>query len=560
MYQRIEGGIFLTNETLYRILLGVVLVLAAVAAGLHYFVEDDAFISFRYAKNFAEGNGLVWYHDLREFGFTNFIFTVAVALLSYIGLNPETAAFILTFPAFLASVMLTVQLSLMVGSSKKVALITGLVVGTHYTISSYASSGMETAVQMMLVLATYVQIFRYTEGKHHVSPWGIGASAALALLCRLDSALLLFYAYLYLLAYHFRQWRMQGNAYVGQRTVWLPSAVMVLVPIGAVAAMMGWSYWYYGSALPNTYYAKFGVVGEFISEGLQYGYSYLQAECFFPLVLLALTCVTCLEAAIRKLAVNPKVLYLIGACFLWWIYIISIGGDFMEFRLLVPMLPLFYVGCFGMIETVLDHRKVRFWCAMAVVCVGVNIAHGFVFEYGNILVDSVKRLNGLVRKDEPNWTVTGTSLRKLFYTGGPDDVVLALHPVGAIPYYSGLVTVDEFGLNDRWVALYGVPGRIMAGHRRRAPFNYMVDRGVNLLIDFPKYYCPDTSTMVPKRYYWVPLIMIPLDGGCYLLANYLKPHEKVDRLIAEGKIRRIPPDAAKSEDGDYYTIGIPPFN
>ena len=42
------------------VLLPLLIAAAAAVAWVNRFVQDDAFISFRYAKNLAEGNGLVW--------------------------------------------------------------------------------------------------------------------------------------------------------------------------------------------------------------------------------------------------------------------------------------------------------------------------------------------------------------------------------------------------------------------------------------------------------------------------------------------------------------------
>ena len=43
--------------------------------------QDDAFISFRYAENFAQGNGLVYNVGERVEGFTNLSWTVLFGLI-----------------------------------------------------------------------------------------------------------------------------------------------------------------------------------------------------------------------------------------------------------------------------------------------------------------------------------------------------------------------------------------------------------------------------------------------------------------------------------------------
>jgi hypothetical protein len=226
------------------------------------------------------------------------------------------------------------------------------------------------------------------------------------------------------------------------------------------------------------------------------------------------------------------------------------------------MLPLFYVACFCVIAEAASFKQRWIWIPLALVCVGVNIEHGRIFQPTSVM-DSIYKLNWLVRAMKPNWISTGESLRKLFYTGAPDDVLMALHPVGAIPYFSGLPTVDLYGLNDLWVAQHGSPSRRMAGHRRRAPYSYMVDRKVNIIIDFPHFYCPGPGlhpggeSGVHRQYSWLPTLLIPTDSGCYLVANYLTPNGRINDLIERGIIKEIPVGTPTMHG--YFKVSFPPF-
>lgn len=55
--------------------IGLVLLLAAllILAWKNRFIQDYAFISFRYAYNLAHGQGLVWNSDDSIEGYTNFL-------------------------------------------------------------------------------------------------------------------------------------------------------------------------------------------------------------------------------------------------------------------------------------------------------------------------------------------------------------------------------------------------------------------------------------------------------------------------------------------------------
>ncbi|MFT5442480.1 MAG: arabinofuranosyltransferase, partial [Myxococcota bacterium] len=56
----------------------------------YFFLGDDAFISFRYAKNLAMGHGIVWNPGEYVEGYTNFLWVLILAAGMRLGLSPET--------------------------------------------------------------------------------------------------------------------------------------------------------------------------------------------------------------------------------------------------------------------------------------------------------------------------------------------------------------------------------------------------------------------------------------------------------------------------------------
>ena len=63
------------GPSLCALALAVGLVLAVQRASIF----DDAFISFRYARNLLDGHGLVWNPGERVEGYTNFLWTILLA-------------------------------------------------------------------------------------------------------------------------------------------------------------------------------------------------------------------------------------------------------------------------------------------------------------------------------------------------------------------------------------------------------------------------------------------------------------------------------------------------
>ena len=132
---------------------------------------------------------------------------------------------------------------------------------------------------------------------------------------------------------------------------------------------------------------------------------------------------------------------------------------------------------------------------------------------------------------------------------------IALHPVGAIPYYSGLATVDMFGMNDLRIPTEGnhaPPDYRRPGHQLQASLKYLKERGVNLVIGDPHYIKtgaisrPGNEALAQRLIRSklsfshesigdATLVAMPVDSDWSLSIWYLTPHPAIDRLISSGQ-------------------------
>jgi len=85
----------MTVERLRWLLLGVAAAVLVVHSIAYDFITDDAYISFVYARNFAEHKELVF--NLGQFveGYTNFLWTLLIGLGMLVDIPPEWTAKIL---------------------------------------------------------------------------------------------------------------------------------------------------------------------------------------------------------------------------------------------------------------------------------------------------------------------------------------------------------------------------------------------------------------------------------------------------------------------------------
>ncbi len=621
----------------------------------NYFIQDDAYIAFVYAKNFAQGHGLVWYPGLDEYGYTNFLYTLLVGTVMFWlpGVDPEYISAAFNFTAYLAALALTFLLTLrltvnfsprmrgeleggdkatltrlavarhplpLAGEGKIAAAGAVLILATHHTFSAYASGGLETMTVTALIMGFYYVLFSSfptdssssplpseervrVRGQEHALTLAILASAAL--LTRLDSAILLFPGYVYLLYRHCEEHLATKQS--TPSTSWIASRFAALalamtnknlwlaagIPTLCVLALLGWAKLYYGYALPNTFYAKIPGDSSMVWLGQRYILKYLALHHYIPAVLLALAVILIILSTIQRalsfstrlrgeseggdnsltptatLRVSPDetqasppppqageviapLLTLLATIGLWLAYVVYIGGCFMEFRLLVPILPMFAAFVFAAVGLIKTKIAVTALCSISLLAILTgNINHESVSmnpkqRFGFMAYPIIETTHGLdkwLTEKEKNWRFIGKKLQELLLPHDASPPTIAVGPAGSIPYYSELPSVDLLGLNTRDVQ--NNIGRTFKrpGHKHIANSTILEIHGVHLNIYHPQFLCRKQENyhfefgVVPdfpfKRH---RTILIPINNRCYLYADYITPHPRIEELLANGTI------------------------
>jgi arabinofuranosyltransferase len=220
------------------------------ADGTIYFtLFDDAMVSMRYARNLADGHGLVWNTGSASVeGFSNLLWTLWMAALHAAGI-PE--------PKVALGVML---------SSAALLLLTAAAVYSTAT-AMIADRPEPPVVAAALVAFSYPLVFWSLRGLE-VSLVAFAIAGSLLAACRLRHAWTagprVAYSALTIAAVLTRQDAVVAQAVIGAYLIWIaPPARRVgaawLVATACVApfaAHVLFSVWYYGAPLPNTYYLK----------------------------------------------------------------------------------------------------------------------------------------------------------------------------------------------------------------------------------------------------------------------------------------------------------------
>jgi len=411
------------------------------------FLCDDAFISFRYARNLGRGLGAVYnpgVHPPVE-GYTEFLWVVLLAGASRLGLSLEVVSRVLSAAAGGLLVVLVVRTCWRRTAPTPWALAaTAAFVGTLTPLAVWSTGGLATAP---FALACFVVFERLhgEPGRHHGT--GAGLAAAAVVLLRADGA---YWVAVLLGLSLLAAWRSR-DACLARAAGWA-----VGLSLGTFLLHLGWRWSVYADWLPNTARTKIGLDASTLARGVRYVAGYA-AEV--PSVVLAAALPL---AFARRCLFRPTVIALAtaGATVA---YAVAVGGDFMCFgRFLVPALPfvavLFSRGAYALEE---DGRR-----GVLVPFTAVLVALSLLPAWDRHPVPEAVRRDLAFRHRAPedrfrseyeqwrfmrdnalHWAVLGRALA--LHTQPGDSVVLGA--VGAAGYYSDRFVYDRFGLVTRGV-------------------------------------------------------------------------------------------------------------
>ncbi|MCG3126889.1 MAG: hypothetical protein CHACPFDD_01744 [Phycisphaerae bacterium] len=451
----------------------VAVLIAALEALLYHFwfVCDDAFITFRYARNLATGNGLVYNVGERVEGYSNFLWTLLCAALYALRLNLPQAAPALS-AACAAGLVTYVYVSL-----RRHLLTPPLPAGLATAFMScsmpfvvWSTGGLETMAFSLALFALFERLIltasagvaareqrrgkprpSYSQTPARAEPatrgdavnrWiSTGVIALLVALLRTEGVC---WVLVVVLLAAIGRWL--AGAAVGR-----PLATVAGVLLVGFGAFFAWRYSYYGAALSNTAAAKAEFSPDRLSRGFDYvAVLFLTVTSFFaiipaiPVVLRTRPWSTAVPLALMALAFPA--------------YAVVVSGDFMTFgRFVVPSLP-FMALCVGPMLAAIDRGGVGRRALAALLGAGL-IALGLLPGWDVHLVPESIRARHHFRKNTPkyqselaqwkyqkenaaDWALQGAALRQIARAG--DSLVIGA--IGAVGYYSELYIFDKFGL------------------------------------------------------------------------------------------------------------------
>jgi hypothetical protein len=536
-------------------IMGLVIPFASYQAYRYRWVCDDAFISFRYARNFIRGLGLIYNEGEIVEGYTNFLWTLGIALGMKLDIDPLRWVQGLGILSYIGSILVvyffglknylqyksfqhtaSAQLSSEKESELNLSLyekgylpLGAILLGLQTHAQIYATGGLETSFFGFLIICGYsLIIYSKKLGNIVFGQFLLTLSA----MTRPEGLLFLTFGLLYVIFFHRRKFS-AFQAKVRIIFSFIPF-LLVYVPYWV------WRLTYYERFFPNTYYAKYGQ-GNNIRQGIEYILLYLNAYyvfyigIFLTIILLwkrakstnlfkglvskkvyrgmeipsrKLSEKTHREVIYKEVPLLQKKKFLFGpigeifflTCIpsiIYVLYLIKIGGDFMFARLLISLSPIFFLWIEITWLTGVQQNLKKVIPAVLIISL---LLYNNPYTGTKIpVIKNISSENDIYKlKDVYKIKSTLVPLSDLFREL---KIKIAFGGAQAIfAYYLDAPVAIETasGLTDRFIANLPNSRKGKIGHEKKVPPKYLRRRGVHILFDSSIYYKTDYNQIFIK--------------------------------------------------------------
>lgn len=411
---------------------------------------DDAYISYRYARNLYEGRGLVYNVGDRVEGYSNLLYVLLLAPGFFVvdGKDIYWYSFAINL-IFSCGALVIFYLHLRAKFPQGLALSGAFLFAAFPAVWVWTASGLETSLVLLLQIAAWVLTEQVIEESRGRDVYKLCVVVALLGLARADGFVVPLLAAGYLLV--------KGR----QRAAVVAGSVLAMT----IVAIVLWRMAYYGYPLPNSVYAK--VTGSLLQR-IRAGVGQLIRETPYNGLLVYIlgifaamnNHIVCAfrggSGFLRELRFD-HVLALGLLC-----YFAAVGGDAFNERFLLVLMCLGFSATFS-IKRLRTRLAEAGWTLVPLM---------LIFHMLPLLMDGRYAFR-LGKYDR--WLTLGKYLSKVH-----KGEILAIDGGGKVPYVSGLTTIDMLGLNDRHIGRMDVAEFRSPGHDK-FDVEYVLSRKPDLI-------------------------------------------------------------------------------
>jgi hypothetical protein len=438
--------------------------------------SDDAFISFRYAQNLVEGKGLVYNTGEKVEGYSNFLWTLLIALGMELKLDPIDLTNALGVICFALTILIFIFISWRLFRDNRpwgiFIPLTSLCLLAQAHFREFATGGLETSFFTFLISLGFAGLIFSRSRRGYLLT---GLVFVLVALTRPDGILFYGIALLFLI--------LTAPSLPKRIMYFLLPLILIFIPYYILR------YLYYGYPFPNTYYARSAYLAWW-SQGWYYLTLYLKAYyVFFLLPLLGVIALIKARNGWHKVTRLPLHLTpLQNSLFLsllftviFTLYLVRLGGDFMFARFFIPITPfLFYL------MEIFANRMLakKYFIPFAAAVLLATHFYRYPPEIRNLSNKVVEERYFYPKERIEEARQKGAILSR--YLKNTTAKVAVFGSQAMLAYYAEfpLVIEGENGLTDTYLAHQVIQKRIRPGHEKVAPVEYLFQRDVNFFFSF----------------------------------------------------------------------------
>ncbi len=430
----------LNNLTIFSVFLIVAISFSSILIWRQSCIFDDSFITYRYAKNLAQGFGITWNRmEAPVEGYTTFLLVIILAPFIKAGMDPLLVTKALSVMSAIGIGVLCVLFAKRYFTENmSTAIITGLAflpVGQTFSLSTL---GMETVIYTFFLFLSFFCIAVFFDTKSPKALVAYGIVQFLSFLLRPEGSILAFVAIPWIIL-------QRERVGMGIRTVFNLLAVSLALP---VALYLAWKWFHFGSILPNPYYLKADIGALYSPIGLKSIIVYYKLEAMLLIIAL-------FSLALRKKAIELRLLSFIFVC-AYTLFFLRIDTLMDAFgRFLYPVTPFIFLLAMPSIcwlyDRFFEFSRISFIRAPVIITVFIFLffpmpKHSIdVAKAAYNGVDPCRNGDGLMEKEY----VVAQKLRGF---EGIREITIALGDAGTIPYFTEANIIDLVGLNDKYIA------------------------------------------------------------------------------------------------------------
>jgi hypothetical protein len=469
-------------------------------------VIDDTFVFFRYAENFARGNGFVYNAGEPAEGYTSFLWVLLLGFARVLGLDPLPVSQLLGIALGASTLLLTWLVArALFPSLGFAAALPSLFLATNRTFCVWSIEGMDAKIFGAAVMAAFACWLRLGSAVL-VGGWLplTGVLVGLLPLARPEGYLAAGLLGAFAAAEAARSGRWRGALANGAAAASIAGAHLVYRIVT------------YHDVVPNTFRAK--VVGLQLAHGFRYLGAFLVSNhvLWYGLLTLAGAVLFLLDSTHRA-----QRRFAVAFCVAYAAYLAAIGGDYFEFRLVDVILPFVGLATTRGLVAVSE----RFAGSRGRLAAGLLGCAWLALNLDTIR-SPVQPRDWLTTPERESAFTAQFEKAALWMKAnlGPGESI-AISPAGVIAYRNPDVYVlDLFGLNDREVARVArVAPEHPTGHQRVVDVDYVRSRGIHYFIGHPR--------LVEKPYPPGRIASVEVEPGLYFLLQPLQPGTKYQPMV-----------------------------